>query len=343
MTKLFLSYRRSDSESITRRIHKALESHFGGGNVFIDADLGAGDFLINVMAAINNADACIVVIGTGWLNATDPKTGERRLFQIKDVVRREVEQALVRPLTVMILVQGASVPAKEALPETIDHLPKMNAFTVRDDEHLEADVTRIARKINQFLYPPSAATAPAPVIQAPPAVPRAVPFDVFAAIDDYFNLFDAQKFEQAREVLTQIRASGRVPKFFDLSSHEAENTAALAAVAAAQVESLQRAERDQEYGVLRRMAARPNPRGLWESLQIFWQTHPGHDPDNLARLRPRTPIATLLPAPFALIAIPGSTGKTWTGAPASPCCARRCCSRPIPHNLRKSQIYSARL
>ena len=156
MIKLFLSYRRTDSKPITVRIHALLEAQFGVDTVFIDTNLGVGSWLKNVMDAVNDADACIVVIGPDWLTAADPKTGAVRLFELGDVVRREVEQALLRPLTVIVLVDGAEVPNEAQLPATIRRLPDMQAFVVRADEvYFEADVKRVAKKIKQFFNLPT--------------------------------------------------------------------------------------------------------------------------------------------------------------------------------------------
>ena len=38
MTKIFISYRRDDSEIATDRIYDRLAAHFGRGNVFMDVD-----------------------------------------------------------------------------------------------------------------------------------------------------------------------------------------------------------------------------------------------------------------------------------------------------------------
>ncbi len=169
--KLFISYRRTDSEPITKRIHALLEAEFGNGNVFIDKDLEPGDWWTQVVTAINRADACLIVIGAGWLTAINAETGKPRLFDLEDVVRREIELSLMRPLKVILLLNDAHVPSIAQIPATIRHMPDMQAFEVRDGEHLEADVKSVARKIKVSFGLPTETTDTAETIIVPPPDP----------------------------------------------------------------------------------------------------------------------------------------------------------------------------
>lgn len=174
--KLFLSYRRADSEPVILPIHDALETAFGQSSTFIDVDLGAGNWRQKIERAILNSQVGLVVIGERWLTVAD-ESGERRLWQLDDVVRREVELALTHcTLVVILTVNGAPVPAADDLPRTITRLPDNNAFTIRDPQAdpagFEADMTRVIRAIRRefpVLFPP-AAPQPDPVPQ-----PRATP------------------------------------------------------------------------------------------------------------------------------------------------------------------------
>lgn len=144
MAKIFISYRRSDSKAATRRIHAAFERAFGKGSTFIDADIGVGDWLRQVMDALGASDVCVVVIGPDWLTVTDADTGEKRLFQLDDIVRREVELGLLRPLLVTILLDGTPMPTLAQLPRSLRRLIDNQAFSVRTDAaDFEADIARV--------------------------------------------------------------------------------------------------------------------------------------------------------------------------------------------------------
>lgn len=69
----------------------------------------------------------LVVIGKGWVDARDA-AGRRRLDDPGDFVRLEVESALRRDIRVVpVLVDGASLPEAEELPETMRGLVRRQA------------------------------------------------------------------------------------------------------------------------------------------------------------------------------------------------------------------------
>jgi hypothetical protein len=89
--KVFLSYRRGDSQSITDRIYERLVRHFSKSSVFKDVDdlaLGA-DFREQIDDAIGGADVVLAIIGPGWVNASDSSC-RRRLENRGDFVRIEL-------------------------------------------------------------------------------------------------------------------------------------------------------------------------------------------------------------------------------------------------------------
>ena len=80
MSRVFISYRRDDSQEVTGRLHDHLVARFGKETVFKDVDsipLGA-DFRHATKQAIESSDVLLVVIGPQWLDAKD-KNGNRKL------------------------------------------------------------------------------------------------------------------------------------------------------------------------------------------------------------------------------------------------------------------------
>ena len=70
MTKLFISYRREDTEALTGRIYDRLVTHFGKESVFIDIDtIPAGvDFVEHLAKAVSQCDILLAMIGEQWLD-----------------------------------------------------------------------------------------------------------------------------------------------------------------------------------------------------------------------------------------------------------------------------------
>lgn len=135
MPGVFLSYRRKDSGRWVDRLQERLELQFGDDLVLRDVDdlrIGRG-FLAQIRRGIRGADAVLVVIGPDWLSPVDG-SDRPRLFQRNDVLRREIEWSLAsrRTSVVPILVGGAPMPAKSALPASIRRLPALQARSLAD-------------------------------------------------------------------------------------------------------------------------------------------------------------------------------------------------------------------
>lgn len=90
------------------------------------------DFVERIRSAVGSADALLVVIGRGWLNA-ESQNGERRLDDPGDFVRLEIGIALRGdPVVVPVLVGGATMPAEDELPPDLALLARRNAVTLAD-------------------------------------------------------------------------------------------------------------------------------------------------------------------------------------------------------------------
>lgn len=164
--QIFISYRRSDSASAAILLRRALESRFGEMHVFTDVTgIAMGDGIPATLSReLERSTVVLVVIGPGWLGAADGY-GRRRIDSPDDWVRHEIETALRDPrkLTIPVLVDGASMPPREALPPGIEGLAHLNAALVRT-EHFERDIEPIieavARALNLRPKRPTPITAP---------------------------------------------------------------------------------------------------------------------------------------------------------------------------------------
>lgn len=125
---IFISYRRQDEPNFAGRLYDRLAEHFGRDNVFIDVDsieLGL-DFVDVINRSLSQCKVVIVVIGKNWLTSADTQ-GRPRLEDPNDYVRLEIEIALNRNIRVIpVLVEGASTPRGDELPNSIAALARRN-------------------------------------------------------------------------------------------------------------------------------------------------------------------------------------------------------------------------
>jgi hypothetical protein len=143
--KVFISYRRADTEQVAGRIYDRLSSKFGADNIFFDTSaIPAGvDFREHMSAAMADSAAVVAVIGPGWLS----KPSRWSLFKRaapEDHVYTEIELALAEAVPIVpVLVGGATMPDPEALPQAIRELTRINAATVRGGRDFHADMDRV--------------------------------------------------------------------------------------------------------------------------------------------------------------------------------------------------------
>lgn len=155
MRSIFISYRRDDSSGSAGRIYDHLKEGFGEDHVFMDIDsIAAGDnFLTAITRTLDECEVVLVVIGKRWNTATDDR-GSKRLDQASDPVRLEVEQAFARArLVIPVLVEGASMPSPESLPESLRQLAMCNAVPITHQafgRDMHALATKLRRGILDF-------------------------------------------------------------------------------------------------------------------------------------------------------------------------------------------------
>ena len=133
--RLFVSYRRADSEASARGLFEALKSRYGERRVFLDtSDIPYGeDFRRAIRRRIAASDVMLVLIGKQWLSAANERGP--RLQQPDDPVRFEIETALANNelRVVPITIDGAEPPSASALPPSISSLGVLNMARLRNE------------------------------------------------------------------------------------------------------------------------------------------------------------------------------------------------------------------
>lgn len=142
--KLFVSYRRSDTQDFAGRLVDRLRETPGIEQVFIDVDgIAPGErFPDKLAASLKHTDATLVVIGPGWAGPRDG--APPRIQDEGDFVRAEVREAIACGKRVIpVLANGAVMPDAASLPNDLRALPELNAVSVRHSD-FERDVDFLA-------------------------------------------------------------------------------------------------------------------------------------------------------------------------------------------------------
>jgi hypothetical protein len=165
MSAVFISYRRGDSEGQARALSIELEELLGKECVFMDVDsiaLGR-DFRQVLQESLQACDVMLALIGPNWLEAKD-SAGNRRLESAGDFVRQEIASALKRNIAVTpVLLQGASMPTPDRLPDDLKDLAFRNGFELSHTRWV-SDVKELFKRLGLMAqtrtFVPSGGTPP---------------------------------------------------------------------------------------------------------------------------------------------------------------------------------------
>jgi hypothetical protein len=142
-TRIFISYRRSDTQMAAGRLHDALVARYGPASVFRDKEaIRPGyDWVEEIQNALAGEVVVLALLGPSWADARDAE-GRRRLDDPQDSNRLELEIALQKKVPLVpVLVESANIP--EELPPSLQALTRRHAVRLRDDDW-EADFARLA-------------------------------------------------------------------------------------------------------------------------------------------------------------------------------------------------------
>lgn len=184
--KVFLNYRRDDSEGYVGRLYDHLTQRFPG-RIFRDVTgLRPGEDFVNALDREGvSCQVLLAIIGKRWLNSVDA-SGRRRLDDPEDILRREIIHALQRNVLVIpVLVGGAVVPPIDDLPTELKPLGRRQALPISELD-FERDIERLIEVVAQELCvaPQSGRNAIPP--PPPPAKHKRWPWVVAGAVTMFF-------------------------------------------------------------------------------------------------------------------------------------------------------------
>ncbi|MCC6887972.1 MAG: TIR domain-containing protein [Hyphomicrobiales bacterium] len=154
MSKIVISYRRSDTQAIAGRIRDKLVSDYGVDCVYMDIDsIPPGlDFRDHLDSALASSDVLIAIIGPKWLGRTRGKRA--RIDDPSDPVRVEIETAFRLHLSIVpVLVNNAEMPTESDLPDSIKDLAYRNAAIVDEGRDFHQHMNRLIHELKRLHRP----------------------------------------------------------------------------------------------------------------------------------------------------------------------------------------------
>lgn len=148
--RIFISYRRQDTEWVTQLMFNELKEQFPKDEVFKDVNtIKAGeDYTKAIQTNLSSCNVLLVVIGKEWLTCKD-ETGIKRLSLPNDYVRLEIATAINHGKKIIpVLVDSATMPSESELPDEIKDLHKFQAVRV-GSSNFEMDVFTLANAIRE--------------------------------------------------------------------------------------------------------------------------------------------------------------------------------------------------
>jgi len=149
MAKIFISYRRKDSDIAAGRLASDLSEIFGAEMIFRDiVTLRPGeDYETALENELDSCVALIAVIGPSWSTITDGE-GRRLLEDPKDWVRIEISRALARNILVIPVLISGIMPKEKELPDDLKLLGKRQALEL-SDRHWSQDLEILAHALDK--------------------------------------------------------------------------------------------------------------------------------------------------------------------------------------------------
>jgi pterin-4a-carbinolamine dehydratase len=147
--RIFISYRRLDSEADAGRLMDTLLPKLDDCTVFLDTssiEIGA-EWPASIRDELYRTSDVIVLIGPEWLRAGADAYGRRRIDFSDDWVRQEIETALKEGKNVIpVLLRQAKMPPPEVLPPSIQQLTSFQALQIRG-EYWNHDVKLLIKQL----------------------------------------------------------------------------------------------------------------------------------------------------------------------------------------------------
>ncbi len=148
MPPIYISYKQSSNQPVAERIHEHLQNTFGQDAIASAKTLPPGlDFAGYLEKVMDDTIVCPVIIGEDWAST-------QQLDNPDNFLRIELEKAINAPgiRIVPVLVNNATMPSAEQLPESLRGLARLSAIHIRDN-HFKADMQTLIHHIQTMGIP----------------------------------------------------------------------------------------------------------------------------------------------------------------------------------------------
>jgi len=141
--KVFICYRRSESQYLVSQLADFLRKRLGKANVFLDIDtIDAGqNFLEIIDDYIRGSDAVIAVIGPMWISAATERSTDHVAQELL-AARRHGRRIIP------VLHTNYVMPSPEEFPEHLRWLTELNAVSLGGTAELARDAEKLAEVIS---------------------------------------------------------------------------------------------------------------------------------------------------------------------------------------------------
>jgi hypothetical protein len=154
MPKLFMSYRRRDTQQIAGRIVERLSERFGVYSIFFDIDsIPVGDdYREHINESMRQCHVLLALIGENWLE--NSPLGQPRIMNTRDPVRIEIESAFENRVPVIPVVIGrANMPEDHDLPSSFENFSYLNAARIDPARDFTIHMDRLIIELDRILWP----------------------------------------------------------------------------------------------------------------------------------------------------------------------------------------------
>lgn len=165
---------------------------------------------------LRHATIVMVVMGANWLTAAD-QYGRRRLDDPADWVRREIEEALQRKITVLpVLLNDYRMPPPDALPKELRGLLTHQSVTLRTGNASDGDLKSIGDRLRALVVSEREGGQRIPVTPKKRDLPSLTEKQLASALEDA----ELRLWEPWEEVLPSEHPAKRqeLQRVFDFSS-----------------------------------------------------------------------------------------------------------------------------
>lgn len=164
MIRLFISYRRNDSEHAAQRVRACMQAKFGADAVFIDRDIPPGtDWAQYLHQRLESSSDVIVLVGDAFLRELR-RRGSAAEADEQDWLKTEIETALKLGKTIYPVIIGRiDMPDKNDMPVPIRDFANAQAVFAREPA-FDAAMAVLGKAIaarHSWIEPPPSGTAPA--------------------------------------------------------------------------------------------------------------------------------------------------------------------------------------